>query len=94
MIDHKMLKAKIEDAIRQYEKAIAEFDAFIEEQGLGEEFAAFLERTERDIIERRIVRRWIIHLICRWTKSYQTVRSHCWPVDRRTDCSRLLPGAN
>ena len=45
-------------------------------------------------IERRIVRRWIIHLICRWTKSYQTVRSHCWPVDRRTDCSRLLPGAN
>ena len=32
MIDHKMLKAKIEDAIRQYEKAIAEFDAFIEEQ--------------------------------------------------------------
>lgn len=45
-------------------------------------------------IERRIVRRWIIHLICRWTKSYQTVRSHCWPVDRRTDCSRLLLGAN
>lgn len=55
MIDHKMLKAKIEDAIRQYEKAIAEFDAFIEEQGLGEEFAAFLERTERDIEEKKTV---------------------------------------
>ena len=55
MIDHKMLKAKIEDAISQYEKAIAEFDAFIEEQGLGEEFAAFLERTERDIEEKKTV---------------------------------------
>ena len=51
-------------------------------------------RGSRYVIERRIVRRWITHFIYRWTKGYQTVRSHCWPVDRRTDCSLLLPGAN
>ena len=48
-------RKKHDHAIRQYEKAIAEFDAFIEEQGLGEEFAAFLERTERDIEEKKTV---------------------------------------
>lgn len=55
MINFKELKAKIEDAIRQYEEAIAEFDAFIEEQGLGAEFAAFVERAERNIEEKKMV---------------------------------------
>ena len=55
MIDFKAVREKIEEAIRQYEAAIAEFDAFIEEQGLGEEFAAFMERAERNIEEKKTV---------------------------------------
>ena len=49
MINYHDLRAKLEETIAMYEHAIAEYDAFISENGLQDAFNAYCERAARGI---------------------------------------------
>lgn len=49
MINYHDLRAKLEETIAMYEQAIADFDAFIKENGLQDAFNAYCERAARGI---------------------------------------------
>lgn len=49
MINYHDLRAKLEETIAMYEQAIAEYDAFINENGLQAAFNAYCERAARGI---------------------------------------------